>query len=200
MTRQFGGLGLAITKTLITMRGGTLSSHSEGECCDAMFCLELQVSAPAEASAVDRLPDKTAALTANSRKQMLKILVVEDHADTAKLMKRLLGSLGHNVETAGSVASALSTAKSGSFDMVISDLSLPDGSGCELIQQLLYEYPIKAIAVSGFGMEEDHRGGADAGFHAYLTKPISLEQLEVTTQKVVAMREEVIVRSSTPIA
>ena len=111
---------------------------------------------------------------------------MEDHDDTARLLNRLLKSLGHIVQTAGSVSEAISANESHVFDLVISDLGLPDGSGYDLIRRMGVRRPTKAIALSGYGMEEDVQLGRDAGFAMHLTKPINIEQLEHTIQTVMA--------------
>lgn len=106
-----------------------------------------------------------------------RILLVEDHADTRVLLARLLRSRGHEVHTADSVAAALQAAQKHPLDLLISDLSLPDGSGLDLMRQLKDTH-LKGISVSGHGAAEDIREARDAGFVSHLTKPISLHQLE----------------------
>jgi CheY-like chemotaxis protein len=75
-------------------------------------------------------------------------------------------------------------ARAQSFDLLISDIGLPDGSGLDLIRKLLAERPIKGIALSGYGMEEDIQRSREAGFEEHLTKPINLQKLEATIQRV----------------
>jgi CheY-like chemotaxis protein len=93
---------------------------------------------------------------------------------------------GCDVQTADSVASALKAADALKFDVLISDIGLPDGSGLDLIRQLKSRYPVKGIAVSGFGMEEDLNSSRSAGFSEHLVKPVDLGQLELTLRKVLA--------------
>jgi len=97
---------------------------------------------------------------------------------TARVISRLLQGLDYDVRTAGSVQSALQAARNEKFDLLISDLGLPDGSGLDLMRQLRQMYHLKGIAVSGYGMEEDIRRSRDVGFSVHLTKPISLEKLQ----------------------
>ena len=109
------------------------------------------------------------------------MLLVEDHADTAMVMARLLRSCRCNVRTAGSVHAGLEAAGLGAFDLLISDLGLPDGSGLDLITRLRQSGAggsFKAIALSGYGMEDDLRRSREAGFDAHLTKPIGFDALE----------------------
>jgi CheY-like chemotaxis protein len=75
------------------------------------------------------------------------------------------------------VASALAAATSAPFDLVISDLGLPDGTGFELMRELRDRHGLSGIALSGYGMEEDVRRSREAGFRGHLTKPVDLERL-----------------------
>ena len=105
----------------------------------------------------------------------LRILLVEDHVDTQHVMSRLLQSFKHDVKSASSVKSALALASTHPFDLVITDIGLPDGSGAKMMAQLRQIYNLPGIAVTGFGEEEID---INAGFVARLIKPITLEQLE----------------------
>jgi CheY-like chemotaxis protein len=115
--------------------------------------------------------------------QPIRILVVDDHVDTGNIIRMLLERDGHLVETAVTLREALERADATSFDLLISDIGLPDGSGIELIEQLGDRRPPKAIALSGYGMEEDIRRSREVGFAEHLTKPVSMVRLrEVITQ------------------
>jgi CheY-like chemotaxis protein len=114
----------------------------------------------------------------------MRLLVVEDHEPTLTVLRRLLARTGHHVVTANSMAAAIAAGQSGLFDMVISDLGLPDGTGIELMLRLRETQPaIKGIALSGYGMEEDIRHSKEAGFSAHLVKPVDYNQLRLTLQK-----------------
>ena len=81
-------------------------------------------------------------------------------------MARLLRGLGHEVTTAGTIAAALESVEASDFDLIISDIGLPDGSGLELMRQVVARRgPVPAIALTGYGMEEDIRGSREAGLH-----------------------------------
>jgi CheY-like chemotaxis protein len=109
----------------------------------------------------------------------LKILLVEDHGDTARIMKRLLAAPGHLVRTAGDVATALQVAGSDCFDLLISDLGLPDGSGLDVMRQLRQRgCEMPGIALSGYGRDEDVQHSLDAGFATHLTKPVDVRRLQ----------------------
>jgi CheY-like chemotaxis protein len=114
----------------------------------------------------------------------LKILLVEDHEDSLKAMLRLLKRLGHQITTATGVGTALRAASENEFDLLISDLGLPDGTGLQLMKELLGRRPIKGIALTGYGMESDVQQTRQAGFQKHLTKPINLQELEAAIQEV----------------
>ena len=108
----------------------------------------------------------------------LRILVVDDHCDTLRSLKLLLARLGYQVLAAENMTEALRIAEREPFDLLLSDIGLPDGSGHELVKRIREKRDVMAIAVSGFGMEEDVRRSQDAGFFDHLTKPVSLDRLQ----------------------
>jgi DNA-binding response OmpR family regulator len=109
---------------------------------------------------------------------------VEDHFDTARMMRRLLKMEGHEVAMAGDVATALRLADSQEFDLLISDLGLPDRSGIELMRELRARGSmLRGIALSGFGQEDDIRQSREVGFAAHLTKPANPKRLVETIAK-----------------
>jgi CheY-like chemotaxis protein len=117
----------------------------------------------------------------------LRILLVEDHDDTARAMADLLELMGHEVTLAGSVTAALAAAEEArgrGIDLVVSDLGLPDGSGQDLMRELIRLYGWKGIALSGYGMEEDVRRSREAGFARHLTKPVDLDTLRAAIRQV----------------
>jgi len=106
----------------------------------------------------------------------LRILLVEDHGVSAKMMRMVLAAEGHTVELAGDAVTALELSDRRAFDLLISDLGLPDGSGHDLMRQLRdrgHKFP--GIALSGYGQAEDVQRSYEAGFAVHLTKPASRE-------------------------
>ena len=110
--------------------------------------------------------------------QRRTILVVDDHHDTLRSMKLLLTRLGYHVLAAENMTDALRIAAEEKFDILLSDIGLPDGSGLELIKRIRETRSVPALALSGFGMDEDLQRSRDAGFSDHLTKPVSLDRLQ----------------------
>src|SRR5260370_28138857 len=106
------------------------------------------------------------------RGRSLRILVVEDHADTLRVLARLLDHFGHEISVADGAHSALEIVESKEFDVVLSDIGLPDGSGYEVIAQAKRKQPVKGVALTGFDKEEDVKGSKEACFDLLLTQPV----------------------------
>ena len=172
VTRQFGGLGLglAISKGLVDAHGGSLVAQSEGRGKGSTFTLELCTVPPAPVESQEGLAAET--LGAPPPEDG-RLLLVEDHVDTASAISLLLRSSGYDVEVAGSVASALEAVEAESFDLVICDIGLPDGSGLDFMRQVQRRRSIEGIAVSGYGTDEDVSRSKAAGFAAHLIKPVT---------------------------
>jgi CheY-like chemotaxis protein len=107
-----------------------------------------------------------------------RILVVDDHDDTLRSMTLLLTRLGYDVLAAENMTDALRIAEEEQFDILLSDIGLPDGSGLELLKRIRLVRNIPALAISGFGMDEDVERSRDAGFSDHLTKPVSIDRLQ----------------------
>lgn len=112
-----------------------------------------------------------------------RILIVEDHADTANAFSRLLCIEGYYVRVATCVRSAISLAKEDHFDLLVCDIGLPDGSGLDLMRELSLQYRMQGVAVSGFGMPTDITACRAAGFCEYVMKPATFEQLHSAIRK-----------------
>lgn len=166
------GLGLAISKSLAETQGGRIWAASEGAGKGSTLTVAFPITADIPRHEVvgkqsQRLPGAP-----------LSILLVDDHEDTLAALSRLLRRLKYRVTTAGSITSALRAAEREQIDLLISDIGLPDGSGNELMRQLLARQPVKGIAVTGYGSEVDIEQTQAAGFAAHITKPIRFEALE----------------------
>ncbi len=177
---RFGGLGLglAISKAIMEMHGGTLSAKSEGPGKGATFSVTLETVTTDSAA-------PSTAINGHASTQF-RILLVEDHPPTLRVLEKLLSRDGHTVTTASTVAAALEAGRNGEFDLLVSDLGLPDGSGCEIIETLRLEKPIPGIALSGYGMDSDLERSHDAGFARHLIKPIDFAQLRQALRETAA--------------
>lgn len=180
--RRFGGLGLGLTisKSLAQAHGASLIAKSEGFNRGATFLLTLKTADLEEAVATPRAPDAQTAPTG------LRVLLVDDHPDTCAALERLLTLRGHQVTAAHNMREALVTASHGSFDLLISDVGLPDGNGMDLLRTMRTLQPIRGIAISGFGMDTDIGKSLEAGFAEHLVKPVKLEKLEAAIARVMA--------------
>lgn len=178
--RRFGGLGLglSITKAIIDQHGAVIGVRSDGTGRGATFRVELTLTdAPVPMPHSTGEHVDSASTYGRPAATPLRILLVEDHEATIQVLRRLLTRAGHEVKLAMTCAAAKHVAKNGKFDIVISDLGLPDGTGFELMQDLHEKHGLRGIALSGYGMEEDRRRSRDAGFVAHLIKPVDFEQL-----------------------
>lgn len=180
ITRRFGGLGLGLTisKTLLDLHGGKISVQSAGKNKGTTFRIFL-----------DLLPDPVASSAdggsgAVGLSKKLRLLLVDDHADTRSVLSRLLRKTGHEVVTADSAQNALEILNGRRFDALISDIGLPETSGYELIREAKRRQPLRAVALSGLGMDEDVQRSVDAGFDHHLTKPINFQELQTVLEKI----------------
>ena len=108
----------------------------------------------------------------------IDVLIVEDHADTARVLVQLLRGRGFRVWAAASLVEAREIAGRQAFDILVADIGLPDGSGLDLLPELAASSPgIQGIALSGYGMEEDIEESRAAGFAEHLTKPVEFSSL-----------------------
>jgi CheY-like chemotaxis protein/anti-sigma regulatory factor (Ser/Thr protein kinase) len=169
------GLGLAISRRLIELHGGRITAASDGPGRGATFSVELLATTA-------RPESKTPPPAAENHRQKMRsrrILLVEDHNQTRTTLARLLASRGHEVATAETVKQARDVARTFAYDLVLSDLGLPDGNGHELMNELRQLRPAcQGIALSGYGMDSDIQQSRSAGFDLHLTKPVDIGALE----------------------
>lgn len=178
------GLGLAISRQLVEKHGGRIVAESDGPGQGAKFTVTLPLL-PIEADSA-RLPvvrashPVTPARISGRHAGGRTLLLIEDHAATRTTLEALLRRRNFQVTTAGTAAAARKIVEDGQeFDIVLSDLGLPDSDGYALWAALRRRLPrAVGVALSGYGMEHDVRRAHDAGFAGHLTKPVSIEALD----------------------
>ncbi len=173
---RFGGigLGLAITHRLVELQNGSISVASEGRGRGATFRIELPLAALAS-PADPTLPNE---IVRAGSTPMRHILLVEDHEQTRATLEQLLCRRGHTVSGVATAEAARGKAASGDWDLIISDLGLPDCDGHKLMAELHETYGLPGIALSGYGTDQDIARSRASGFFAHLTKPVNIQVLE----------------------
>jgi len=180
---RFGGigLGLAIARAVVLAHGGRITAQSLGVNRGSTFIVDLPMMSVASTETAVPFPSREINLVvrrqAASKVAPMQLLLVDDHASTLQTLSHLLKRDGHSVVPATTVASALKAATLQSFDLVISDLGLPDGTGLELMEKLRSSHGLRGIALSGYGTETDIANSHAAGFVAHLVKPVSLAEI-----------------------
>ena len=183
-TQRFGGLGLglAISRMLLELHAGTLRATSGGRGQGSTFVIEL----PLAEEATDAVSTSANVARIHAREgsaaappDAKSVLLVEDHEPTRTSLARLLHRRGYAVTSTGSLAEAKAAATEHAFDLLISDLGLPDGNGCELMAGHSQHFG-RSIALSGYGMESDIARSKNAGFGAHLVKPLTMQSLDRT--------------------
>ncbi|HEY2586619.1 MAG TPA: ATP-binding protein, partial [Tepidisphaeraceae bacterium] len=185
-SRRLGGLGLglSIARSLVEFHQGTIHASSEGRGRGSRFVVELSTT-------TQQRPEQPASKPAGESADRLsgfRVLLVEDHADTRQTMARLLEMIGCTVQSAGTVREAVELADHGEFDLLISDIGLPDGSGTDVMRRLR-DRKVPGIALSGFGQEEDMRRSREAGFEDHITKPINFQSLRDAVHRYASEKE-----------
>ncbi len=177
IARSEGGLGLGLTivRTLVSMHGGTVTARSDGVGQGSEFIVRLPALEPSGTLASTRPPGPLEDTAPSA-----KVLVVDDNADSAEGLARLLKRKGYTVSTALDGPDAINAAQTLHPDFVLLDIGLPGMDGYEVASRLRKESYCKHtifVAISGYGQEEDRRRATEVGFDHHLVKPIDFAQL-----------------------
>jgi PAS domain S-box-containing protein len=179
VARQFGGLGLglAISRALVELHGGAIRVESAGRGRGATFVVELPTVGSIErlVNQIQRPPHPAS----HGGPHSVRVLLVEDHPDTLRVLKRLLEKMGYAVLPATSAAAALNVLATQPVDVLVSDIGLPDATGHDLMRKIRADHGVlPGIAISGFGMDADVRNSHAAGFLSHMTKPVDVRHLD----------------------
>lgn len=195
--QRFGGLGLglAISKRFIELHSGSIEAASPGINCGSTFTVRFRLAGWNRLARVFNLPPIQTQPTDGlhfapefgKNKHHAAILLVEDHEATRSSLARILQKHHHKVVTASSAGEAIAVAEKEHFDVVISDIGLPDGNGYDLFRKIHDKSPVvKGIALSGYGMERDLDQSRNSGFHSHLIKPVKIQALERALEETLA--------------
>ena len=175
---RFGGLGLglAISRMLVELHAGTVTAHSLGRGQGTTFTIRIPLAVSLDETASATATKKLNALP-SAKPAGIRILLVEDHEATRTAIERLLKRRGYEVYCASTAAEALRLASETKYDLVLSDIGLPDCDGYRLMKELRDRYAVRGVAITGYGMEADIERARTAGFFAHLTKPVDVNKL-----------------------
>ena len=179
------GIGLALVQQLVQLHEGTVTVHSDGLGHGARFTIQLPASKQRD------LPTVVGADLPKLEFSGLRVLVVDDSADTTEMLRQLLQMNGAQVRTASSGAEGLEVLSQQPFDVIISDVAMPEMDGFEFLRQLRTRpehRDVPVLAVTGFGRPEDVERARSAGFFSHITKPFDFEKLAATLQAVGGLR------------
>jgi PAS domain S-box-containing protein len=188
------GLGLSIGRSIVEAHGGTLVAESLGPGRGATFRVVLHTVDPDEVAAPERLRAGEATLEEvagadfeEDREPLAPktILLVEDNPDSLSALAMSLSTLGYEIRVANSLRAALAAAECEGYDLIVSDLELGDGTGMDLLNSLGPARSVPAIALTGYGSEEDRKMCLEAGFDLHIVKPVQARQLSDAIRSVI---------------
>jgi PAS domain S-box-containing protein len=187
-TRRYGGLGLglSIVKNLVELHGGTVRVRSAGESQGTAFTLSLPISHVRTDERTGRAPQTSASDPLDTvelpRLDKIRVLIVDDEGDGRAMIARILEDRGALAVCASNGEEALAALSREPFDLLLSDIGMPDMDGFELIRRVrgfdqARSAPLPAIAITAYARAEDRQRSLLAGFHMHLSKPIEAREL-----------------------
>jgi len=184
------GIGLHLVKRLVDMHGGQVSAQSEGPGMGSGFIVRLP--ALPESVTIDEAPPQPQPAAAPEPRLARRVLVVDDNADNAELLKILLDDQGHETFTAYDGVEGLAAAERLRPDVVLMDLGLPRISGleaCRRIREQPWGKRMRMIAITGWGQDVDRRRSQEAGFDHHLVKPVDARAISELLNGVTAVEQ-----------
>jgi CheY-like chemotaxis protein len=187
-SHRFGGLGLglAISKNLVELHSGIITARSAGKDKGSIFAIELPLAREIKTrpKTDNGHANQTPSEILKAASSAFSVLLVEDHEITRTVLTQLLTRRNYKVVAVDSMAKAREAADQNKFDLLISDIGLPDGNGNDLMNEFREKFGVKGIALTGYGMEEDIARGKAAGFITHLIKPVRIQSLETALSSV----------------
>lgn len=169
------GIGLALVKNLVGLHRGSVEARSDGIGRGSEFVVRLPVASASASIPGPALPEPTA------ETDLLRVLVVDDNTDAARMSAMLLRTWGHEVRTADDGPAALDRAAGFRPDVILLDIGLPDMDGYEVarhVRQNPLHSDVRLVAVTGYGQDSDRRRSEEAGFDVHLVKPVEATDLK----------------------
>ncbi len=187
-TRTYGGLGLGLSlvKSFVTVHGGTIEATSGGAGLGSAFIITL----PREGMA-GHASEKTASGSKLNAGPAIRILLVDDEPDTLEMLDASFRRRGYETIACGSAAAALECIGRQQFDILISDIAMPEVDGLELMRELRTRpglAAVPAIALTGYASRTDAKAAIAAGFDLHLSKPIDPSDLMAAVHNLIALR------------
>ncbi|MGB9179891.1 MAG: ATP-binding protein [Pyrinomonadaceae bacterium] len=186
-TRLHGGLGLglAIVRHLVELHGGTVSVENDGAGQGAVFTVSIplvQRVSVSDAAIAAELTEGERAVECPPLLNDIRVLLVDDDADTLAMLDRLIAQCGAEIITARSAAEALSIIESSKVDVIVSDIAMPEEDGYTLIRKVREMEQkrggrLPAVALTAYAMTEDRLRALSSGFQAHVSKPIEPNEL-----------------------